>query len=84
VVGGLVLAVVFVVAMVLATRREANVECEVCMDFAGRSECSTSSARDRDAALRGAVSGACALLSSGVTQGLECDRTPPRSVRCSE
>jgi hypothetical protein len=84
VVGGLIAAALFVGAMILATSREASVECEVCIDFAGGSKCSKSSARDRDSALRGAIANACADLSNGVTQGLECDRTPPRSVRCSE
>jgi hypothetical protein len=84
VVGGLIAAALFVGAMLLATSREASVECDVCMDFGGGSRCSTSSARDRNSALRGAVANACAVLSNGVTQGMECDRTPPRSVRCSE
>lgn len=84
VVVGLAAAALFVVAMIFATTREASVECEVCMDFAGGSKCSMSSARDRDSALRGAIANVCAVLSNGVTQGLECDRTPPRSVRCSE
>jgi len=84
VVGGLIAAALFVAAMVLATHREASVECEVCVDYRGGSRCSTSSGRDHEAALRGAVANACALLSQGVTQGMECDRTPPRSIRCSE
>ena len=84
VVGGLIVAALFVGAMLLATRREASVECEVCVEFGGGSKCSLSSARDRNSALRGAIANACATLSTGVTQGMECDRTPPRSVRCSE
>lgn len=84
VVGGLIAAALFVGAMILATSREASVECEVCIEYRGGSKCSTSSGRDRDAALRGATANACAVLSNGVTQGMECDRTPPRSVRCAE
>ena len=80
----LLLGVAFVTALILATRREARVECAVCLDFAGRSACRTAVAADQESALRGAVSTACAVLSGGVTQGLECDRTPPRSVQCSE
>ena len=41
-------------------------------------------AGDREAAMQGAVSTACAVLSSGVTSGMACDRTPPRSARCTE
>ena len=37
---------------------------------------------DADTAAQQAVASACAILSQGVTQGLECQRTPPRSLRC--
>ena len=77
-------AAIFLAALVFATTREAAVECEVCMEFAGETACRTARAGDREAALRGAVSTACAVLSSGVTSGMACDRTPPRSVRCTE
>ena len=74
----------FFAALFLATGREAAVECEVCVEFGGRSACRTGSASDRVGARRGAGAAACAVLSSGVTQGMACDRTPPRSVRCTE
>jgi len=74
--------VAFLGALVVATGREAAVECEVCMEFEGRSACRTATASDRAGAMRGAVTAACAVLASGVTRGMECDRTPPRSARC--
>ncbi len=83
-VAGLMLGAVFVAAMVFAIERESAVQCELCMEFGGRTACRTASAADRDAAVRGAITTACAVLSSGVTQGLECDRTRPRSLSCSE
>ena len=83
-VAGLMLGAVFIAAMFFATQRESAVQCELCMEFGGRTACRTASAADRDAAVRGAITTACAVLSSGVTQGLECDRTPPRSLSCSE
>jgi hypothetical protein len=84
VLAGLLLGVAFLAALVFVTRSQSAVECELCVDFGGRTACRTASAEDRDAAQRAAASAACAVLSSGVTQGLECDRTPPRSVRCSD
>jgi hypothetical protein len=72
----------FLAALYVATAREAAVECEVCMEFGGQTACRSGRAGDREAAVRGAVSTACAVLSSGVTSGMACDRTPPRSVRC--
>ncbi len=80
----LVGTVLFFAALFLATGREAAVECEVCLEFGGRSACRIGSASDREGAMRGAGAAACAVLSSGVTQGMQCDRTPPRSVRCTE
>ena len=81
---GVMLGAAFIAAMFFATQRESAVQCELCMEFGGRTACRTASAVDRDAAVRGAITTACAVLSSGVTQGLECDRTPPRSLSCSE
>ena len=83
-IAGLMLGAAFIAAMFFATQRESAVQCELCMEFGGRTACRTASAADRDAAVRGAITTACAVLSSGVTQGLECDRTRPRSLSCSE
>ncbi len=84
VLAGLMMGAAFFAALLFATQRESAVQCELCMVFGGRTVCRTGSAVDRDAAVRGARSTACAVLSSGVTRGLECDRTPPRSLRCWE
>jgi hypothetical protein len=81
---GLGMGAALLAALLFATQSQNTVECEICMEFRGHSACRTAAAADRDAAVRAAVSTACAVLSSGVTQGLECDRTPLRSVRCSE
>ena len=81
---GLLVAVVVVAALVIATRRQAAAHCTVCMDFGGRAACRTAHGTNREAAELGATRGACAVLASGVTLGLQCDRTPPSSVSCSE
>jgi hypothetical protein len=79
---GVVLALVFVAALVFATLRETAVACEVCVDFGGRSACRRSSAAEPSEAIRMAQSTACAELSSGVTEGMACQRTPPRTAQC--
>lgn len=81
---GLALAAVFVAVLVAALRDQARVECEVCMEFGGQQICRTNLAEDRDRAVLGATSNACALLSSGVTSGIQCSNTPPRSIRCED
>ncbi len=77
------LVVAFVTVLVFALRREAQVECEVCIAFGGGSACRTSVASDRDRAIYGATSAACVVLSGGVTSGIQCSNTPPTSVSCS-
>jgi len=79
---GVALALLFLVALVLATMRETAIACEVCIDFGGRSACRRSSAADREEALRMAQSTACAELAGGVTQTMACQRTPPRTAQC--
>ena len=81
---GVGLGAVFLAALVWTTLAQSSVECEVCVDYGGGSVCRTVAAGDSEEAARQAQTTACAILSRGVTQGLECDRTPPRSLRCSE
>jgi hypothetical protein len=79
---GLALAAAFFAALVISLRNQAQVECEVCIEFRGRSECRTNLAVDRDRAVLEATANACALLAGGVTDGIQCSSTPPRSVQC--
>ena len=79
---GLLLGLAFAVAMYFTTVAEARVECEVCLRFAGRLECRKAAGADEEAAVRGAITNACALLARGVTEAFRCDATPPESVRC--
>jgi hypothetical protein len=81
---GILLAAAFFAALAWATLRETAVSCEVCVAFQGRSACRTSSGPAAEEATAMAHSVACAELSSGVTQGMACRRTPPTSVACGE
>lgn len=81
---GIAVGLAFMAAMIMATLRETGVHCDVCVDFQGRSACGNSTAADRDYAVAMATANACALLSAGVTDGIRCDKTPPRSIRCEE
>ncbi len=84
VVTGVILAAVFVWVLVMALMKEAQVECEVCIEFSGGRACRTSIASDRDRAINGATTAACVVLSGGVTSGIQCGNTPPSSLRCSD
>jgi len=80
---GSLLAIVFLAALVWLTAAQARVRCEVCMSHRGRQLCETALAADRDQARAQARNAACARLSSGVTDGIACNNTPPLSVSCS-
>jgi len=84
VVTGIVLGVAFFSVLVMALMKEAQVECEVCVEFNGASACRTSIASSRERAIRGATSAACVVLSAGVTAGIQCDNTPPASLHCND
>jgi hypothetical protein len=76
--------VLFGAALYYTTLAESGVQCEVCVDFGGGSNCQTASAPDRPQAIQQATATACANLSSGVTAGMQCNRTPPSITRCRE
>ena len=81
---GLLALAGFAALLVSQLMRETRVECEACVEYAGRSACRTNRAADRDRAIAGAVSTACAVLAGGVTQGLQCTATPPHRVTCRD
>ena len=57
-------------------------ECSVCITFEGRDTCRTVAGKTEEESMRGAMTNACALLSSGVTDTLRCERTKPRKADC--
>ena len=55
---------------------------EVCMEFQGRSACRVAAAATEQQARRTAQDNACALISSGVTDSMQCGNyTEPVSVK---
>ena len=80
----LAIALLFFAALLYATFGLGGIDCEVCINYRGRSECRTVTAPDREQAIAQATSTACALLSGGVTDSMECSRTAPTSLRCDK
>ena len=81
---GLAIGVGFVAAVVWFALAGASAQCEICVDYKGRSACSVSQAADLQTAEMQAHSGACSQVTGGVTETLECDRMAPSVRRCSE
>jgi hypothetical protein len=68
--------------VVYSSFQVSDFECDVCISFGGRDACRTVAGKTQEDAMRGALTNACALLSSGVTDTLRCERTKPRVLEC--
>jgi hypothetical protein len=79
---GILLGAAFIGLMAYAVMAENQVECEVCVEFGGRTVCRTSKAVDRKHSVAGAMAAACKILSGGVTDGIKCTTSRPKSERC--
>jgi hypothetical protein len=77
-----VVLVGIVAVVVVSSLHVANVRCEVCVSFAEREACRSVEAASEEEARAGAHTNACALLASGVTDTLACERTPETTARC--
>ncbi len=78
---GIAFVLAVLAVLIYSTMHVAQYRVEVCVDFQGRRECRTASADSQDHALRSAQSNACALISSGVTETMQCERANPTSVK---
>ncbi|MDE0102960.1 MAG: hypothetical protein OXN89_11320 [Bryobacterales bacterium] len=84
-----VLAAVIFIGLVLAAVVYSSLglrqyTCEVCMEFQGRTNCATASGTTQEEAQRTATDTACATISAGMTESIQCSRTPPASVNWIE
>ncbi len=79
-IAGLLTALITVV--VYSSFQIGGVRCEVCIQFQGREVCRSVDGTTEAEALNAATTNACALLTSGVTNILACERTPPRLAEC--
>lgn len=78
------LAAVFAVAALFffMTTGRAKVQCRVCMEFRGRTNCATAVGPTEQAAREGAQTTACGPISGGMDEKIACDRTPPALAQC--
>lgn len=78
IVGGIIAFVGLLLYFTLGLRKN---RVEVCMSYQGRTNCAIASAETKDQALRTASSNACAVIASGMTDSLACERSTPVSVK---
>jgi hypothetical protein len=60
----------------------AQVTCEACVEFHGRTSCQTAAGVSRDEAWKTAASVACSDLANGRTEGIACQNTQPKTITC--
>lgn len=77
---GTILFLAIIGFIVYSTLTGSRKRVTVCMSFNGRTECRTAAGTTKDFALRSAVTNACALISSGVTDTVKCEQSQPVSV----
>jgi len=81
----IVVAVGFVALIgfiIYSTTGLAQVNCEVCIEFHGRMSCQPAAGTTQEEAVRTATGIACTDLSTGRTENIACERTPPKSIMC--
>ncbi len=64
------------------TTVRAKVQCRVCMDFRGRSNCATAVGPTEQAAGEGAQTTACGPIANGMDAQIACSRARPTLVQC--
>ncbi len=80
VIGAIVFIVLVIGALVYFTIGLQQYTCEVCMEFEGRENCAVASGTTEEEAVRTATDTACATISAGMTESIQCSRTKPVSV----
>jgi hypothetical protein len=56
--------------------------CEVCVTYNGRTNCGNSASTTREQAERTATDLACNSIASGMTEEMQCQNSPTRTVTC--
>jgi hypothetical protein len=62
----------------------AQVSCEICLEFHGRTSCQRAAGTTQNEAAQTAQGIACSDLAAGRTDSIACERTPPKSVMCKQ
>ncbi|HTU35609.1 MAG TPA: hypothetical protein VMF66_17525 [Candidatus Acidoferrum sp.] len=72
----LILAIIFIGAIVHFTFQQTRLEYQVCMNFAGGSHCATAQGASADDAIRSAKNIDCGLLANGRDANIQCMDAP--------
>ena len=70
--------------IIYSTAGLAKVNCEVCMEFRGRTSCKPAFGVTKEEALRTATTIACSEIASGRNETIVCQGAQPKSLDCKE
>ncbi len=79
----LIISFAFIGYVIYGSVARVESECEVCVEFGARLDCRTAAGATESEARQTAQMTACGLLARGMDQSIACQRTVPRSVRCT-
>ncbi len=85
--GNILLALIFlsfVAYVVYSSIHLDRYSCEVCMTYRGMTNCGTATGVTELEARNTATTVACATITAGVTEGIACGNTLPKSVDCRQ
>ena len=68
--------------IIYSTMGLAKINCEVCMEFHGRTSCGSAAGTNKAEAVRSAVEVACSDLAGGRTENIACEGTRPKTMSC--
>jgi hypothetical protein len=83
---GRILAVVgiglFLAFIIYSMMGVAQVSCQVCITFRGRTSCSSARGANANEAQRTATDVACSSIAAGMADSIACGNTPPVRLMC--
>jgi hypothetical protein len=79
---GLLVAAIFASFLLWSTLSAQRVNCEACVEFAGKRNCAKVSGTTAVEALRSAVSTACGPVTQGMNESIACQNRPPLVRQC--
>ena len=79
---GILFAVFLLALIIYQTLGMNQYECEVCVEFNGRTKCLTVKGENELQAVQTAKDNACSYVVNGRAESFRCSQTPPASTRC--
>ena len=79
---GIAVAAIFASFLLWSTLSAQKLDCEACVEFAGKQNCAKASGTSEAEALRTAVSTACGPVTQGMNESIACQNRPPVVRRC--